>query len=144
MVTGRAAVLSAPGVPMEIRAYPVLDPSPEQMVARITMASICGSDLHMWRGEMPNLGSGAIVPGHEMTGVAYKLGRAWQTDSLGRPLREGDRVTFSFFNPCGKCWACLSNTARCPNRYALRAPADEAPHFHGAYAEYHVVKPGQW
>src|SRR5438094_39365 len=39
---------------------------------------------------------------------------------------------------------CLSGTARCPHRYRLRAPADMPPHFHGAYAEYHVVKPGQW
>jgi len=144
MVTGRAAVSRGSGIPMEIREYPVVDPAPDQLVARITMASICGSDLHMWRGEMPNLGSGAIVPGHEMAGVVHARGRDWQTDSLGRPLKEGDRVTFSFFNPCGKCWACLSGTARCPQRYALRALADDPPHFHGAYAEYHVVKPGQW
>jgi threonine dehydrogenase-like Zn-dependent dehydrogenase len=144
MLTGRAAVSLGPGIPIEIREYPVLPPQPDQIVVRVTMASVCGSDLHMWRGEMPNLGQGAIVPGHEMAGVVHALGAAWRTDSLGRPLAEGDRVTYSFFNPCGKCWACLTNTGRCPNRYALRAPADEPPHFHGAYAEYHVVKPGQW
>lgn len=143
MKIGRAAVSFGKGE-MQIREYPVLAPGPDNIVVRITMASICGSDLHMWRGEMPNLGSGAIVPGHEMAGIVEALGANWTTDSLGRPLRAGDRVTFSFFNPCGKCWACLSNTGRCPNRYALRAPADVAPHFHGAYAEYHVVKPGQW
>lgn len=144
MPTGRAVVAFGPDRPMEIREYPVLPPEPDQIVVRITMASICGSDLHMWRGEMPNLGTGAIVPGHEMAGTVHQLGADWSSDSLGRPLREGDRVTFSFFNPCGRCWACLSNTARCPNRYSRRAPADVPPHFHGAYADYHVVKPGQW
>jgi threonine dehydrogenase-like Zn-dependent dehydrogenase len=134
---------------MEIREYPVLAPQPDQMVVRVTMATICGSDLHMWRGEMATLGPGAqapvaMVPGHEMTGRVQALGAEWDTDTLGRPLREGDRVAFSFFNPCGRCWACLSGTARCPQRYRLRAPADTPPHFHGAYAEYHVVKPGQW
>ena len=134
---------------MEIREYPVLAPQPDQILVRVTMATICGSDLHTWRGEMANLGPGSakpagMVPGHEMTGRIEALGAEWTSDTLGRPLKEGDRVAFSFFNPCGKCWACLSNTARCPNRYRLRAPADTAPHFHGAYAEYHVVKPGQW
>ena len=144
MLYGRAAIAKGGGEPMQIREYPVYDPQPDQIVVRITMASICGSDLHIWRGEMPSLGDGAIVPGHEMTGVVHKLGANWTTDSLGRPLSEGDRITFSFFNPCGKCWVCLSGTGRCPNRYSLRAPADTAPHFHGAYADYHVVKPGQW
>ncbi|MBI2939487.1 MAG: zinc-binding dehydrogenase [Chloroflexi bacterium] len=144
MLTGRAVVSLGPGVPLEVREYPVLPPEPDQVVVRIAMASICGSDLHMWRGEMPSLGAGAVVPGHEMVGRVHALGANWQTDSLGRPLREGDRITYSFFNPCGKCWACLSGTARCPNRYSRRAPADEPPHFHGAYADYHVVKPGQW
>ena len=139
---------------MEIREYPVLSPEPEQALIRVTMATICGSDLHAWRGEMASIvplkeGEAAPAPkasigGHEMTGHVEALGADWSTDTLGRPLKEGDRVAFSFFNPCGKCWACLSNTARCPNRYRLRAPAEVAPHFHGAYAEYHVAKPGQW
>jgi L-iditol 2-dehydrogenase len=144
--TGRAAVAYGPGR-MEIREYPVLAPEPEQALVRVTMATICGSDLHTWRGEMGGRGSAppvASIPGHEMTGRIQALGAGWATDTLGRLLREGDRVAFSFFNPCGRCWACLSGTARCPHRYRLRAPADEPPHFHGAYAEYHVVKPGQW
>jgi L-iditol 2-dehydrogenase len=154
--TGRAAVAFGPG-PMEIREYPVLAPAPDQMLIRVSMATICGSDLHTWRGEMASITPStpgapnpapkprtASVAGHEMTGRVVSLGAEWGTDTLGRPLKEGDRVAFSFFNPCGKCWACLSNTARCPNRYRLRASADTAPHFHGAYAEYHMVKPGQW
>ena len=92
METGRAVVAFGPDRPMEVREYPVLPPERDQLVARITMASICGSDLHMWRGEMPNLGDGAVVPGHEMAGVVHAAGADWATDSLGRPLREGDRV----------------------------------------------------
>jgi threonine dehydrogenase-like Zn-dependent dehydrogenase len=139
---------------MEVREYPVLPPEPEQALIKVTMATICGSDLHTWRGEMASIvpakpgeqrpAPKASIPGHEMTGHVAALGAQWGTDTLGRPLKEGDRVAFSFFNPCGKCWACLSNTARCPHRYRLRAAAEVAPHFHGAYAEYHVAKPGQW
>ena len=150
--TARAAISFGPGK-MEIREYPVLSPESDQALIRVTMATICGSDLHAWRGEMaivpqkpgePAPAPKASVGGHEMTGRVEALGSDWTTDTLGRSLKEGDRVAFSFFNPCGKCWACLSNTARCPHRYRLRAPADVAPHFHGAYAEYHVAKPGQW
>ena len=73
MKIGCAAVSFGKGE-MQIRDYPVLAPGPDNIVVRITMASICGPDLHTWRGEMPNLGSGAIVPGHEMAGIVESLG----------------------------------------------------------------------
>ena len=56
-----------------------------------------------------------------MTGVIAKLGKNRNVDTLGRPLREGDRVAFAYFIPCGSCWACLSGTTVCPNRYRLRS-----------------------
>src|SRR3954470_19559014 len=87
--TGRAAVAFGPGR-MEIREYPVLSPEPDQILVRVTMATICGSDLPTWRGEMANLGPGnrppvAMVPGHEMTGRIEALGAEWIADTLGNP-----------------------------------------------------------
>jgi D-arabinose 1-dehydrogenase-like Zn-dependent alcohol dehydrogenase len=41
-----------------------------------------------------------------MTGRVAKLGARVKTDSLGRPLKEGDRVAYTYFYPCGRCHAC--------------------------------------
>ncbi len=144
---GRVAVSFEPGRPMEIREYPVRPPEPEEILIKVTAATICGSDLHMWRGEMG--GFTARPPrwgGHEMTGVVAALGANRRTDTRGRPLAEGDRVVYAYFNPCGQCPACITGTAACPYRYAKRArlTADDPPHFHGAYNDYYYLLPGQW
>jgi threonine dehydrogenase-like Zn-dependent dehydrogenase len=106
---------------------------------------ICGSDLHMWRGEVPWFQKTPGIQGHEMVGVVEELGPGRETDSLGQPLRPGDRVAYAYFLPCGQCAACLSGNTGCPNRYRMRNPytVDERP-FLGAYADYYYLLPGQW
>ena len=49
----RAAVFVGPHQPFDIREYPVPDPEPGAIVVKIRLANICGSDLHMWRGDGP-------------------------------------------------------------------------------------------
>jgi L-iditol 2-dehydrogenase len=143
---GRVVVSHGPGKPFEIREYPVADPGPEEILVKITRAGVCGSDLHIWRGETPPLQRAPGVPGHEMAGVVVKLGQNRKTDTLGRPLKEGERVAFAYFIPCGSCWACLTGTTGCPNRYRSRSSltVDDPPHFHGAYGDYYYVLPRQW
>src|SRR5215213_977063 len=145
-MNGRAAVTVPGAKAMEVREYPVPEPGAEEILVKITMAGICGSDLHMWRGEVPWFQPAPGLQGHEMTGTIAKLGSNRKADSLGRPLSEGDRVAYAYFIPCGECWACLSNTSGCPNRYRTRntITADDPPHFLGAYAEYYLLKPNQW
>jgi len=131
---------------MHLTEYEVPEPGPDELLARVTMASLCGSDLHMWRGEVPWFQKAPGIQGHEMVGRVAKLGANRKTDSLGRPLREGDRVAYAYFIPCGECWACLGGTTGCPNRYRTRntITADTPPHFLGAFAEYYLVKANQW
>ena len=146
VTTGRAAVAIGAGQPIEVREYPIPQPQPEEMLVRITVAGLCGSDLHIWRGEVPPLQPYPSIPGHEGMGRVAALGSRRQTDALGQPLAVGDRVTFSYFVPCGQCWLCLTGTTGCPNRYQFKADTtvDDAPHFLGTYAEYSVIHPGQW
>ena len=103
---------------------------PEGVLIRVSLANICGSDLHFWRGDAPlRLPDDGWIFGHEMTGRVARLGRSVKTDSLGRPLKEGDRVAYTYFYPCGRCYACLNKEpAACPNkierpRRARRVPA---------------------
>jgi D-arabinose 1-dehydrogenase-like Zn-dependent alcohol dehydrogenase len=51
-MNGRVAVLKAYGGEFELREYPVPEVEPGAILIKLTRAGICGSDLHIWRGEM--------------------------------------------------------------------------------------------
>ncbi len=92
---GRVAVLPAYGGKFELREYSVPDPEPGAILVKLTRAGVCGSDLHIWRGEMKEIyGSPPrdLTFGHEMCGRIERLGAGVTVDSAGQPLREGDRV----------------------------------------------------
>ncbi len=143
---GRAAITLADTPGMTLTEYDVPGPGPDEVLVSVSLASICGSDLHMWRGEVPWLQPAPGIQGHEMVGRVVALGTGRTADSAGRTLHEGDRVAYAYFVPCGECWPCLSGVTGCPNRYRRRASctADDPPHFLGAYAEYYFVSAGQW
>jgi threonine dehydrogenase-like Zn-dependent dehydrogenase len=144
--TGRAALFFGPGKPFELAELPVPDPEPGAVVVRITRANICGSDLHIWRGD-GSLGGmaradGRII-GHEMTGVVHRLGAGVATDWAGQPLAEGDRVAYQYFAPCGRCRSCVRGmTEACARSFAVLAgKPTKWPHFRGAYADYFYATP---
>lgn len=143
---GRIAFCTEPRKPFEIEEFEVSRPEPDQILVRVTAAGICGSDLHMWRGEVPFLTAMPAAAGHEMVGRIEALGSNRSVDSLGRPLAEGDRVAYAYFHPCGQCWPCVNNNVGCPNRYSERSALSvrDAPHFHGAYGDYYYLRRGQW
>jgi threonine dehydrogenase-like Zn-dependent dehydrogenase len=145
--TGRAAIFNGIGKPFEIIDYPVPELEPGAILVRITMATICGSDLHIWRGDIDIAALGLPLPaiiGHEMTGTVARLGEGVSTDSAGQPLAVGDRVVYHFFNPCGRCPVCLrGEEAACSMNQIFIFPIDAFPHFTGAYAEYYYLRPGQ-
>ena len=142
--TGRAAVFHGPGNPFELKEIPLPEVEPDAILIRVTLANICGSDLHFWRGDAPlALPEDGWVFGHEMTGHVAKLGAKVKTDSLGQPLREGDRVAYCYFYPCGRCYACLNKQpAACPSKVGRALGPSQFPHFHGAFAEYYYLRPG--
>ena len=74
---GRVAVLKAYGGDFERREYPVPDPEPGAILMRLTRAGVCGSDLHIWRGEMKEvyLEVGSIAPGNVFSYDATSLVR---------------------------------------------------------------------
>jgi len=143
---GRAAVYKGLGYPFEIKEYPVPEPEPGAILIKVSRANICGSDLHIWRGDLDLLSLGAPLPsilGHEMTGKVVKLGEGVSTDSAGQPLTEGDRVVHRYFYPCGSCRACLKgNDGACPIApITFISNCEQPPHFLGPYAEYFYLRP---
>src|SRR5258705_931322 len=145
---GRVAVLKAYGGEFELREYPVRDPEPGAILIKLTRAGVCGSDLHIWRGEMKET-YGALPKdltfGHEMCGKVERLGAGITTDSMGRPLREGDRVTFCYFFPCGRCPVCLHDEmGSCPQKGRPNRVAGIAPYFNDAYGDYYYLRPNHF
>lgn len=141
---GKAAVFLGPGKGYELREFDIPDPEPDAIVIKVTMGGICGSDLHIWRGDSPVFAAmaGGVV-GHEMTGRVYKLGSNITTDSLGQPLKEGDRVCYAYFYPCHRCYQCNKGQyAACPHKM-MRMMGGPSP-FNGAYAEYYYLRAGHW
>ena len=147
MVMGKAAVLVEP-YRFEIREYPAPQVEPGGILVKITAGGICGSDLHYWRGEMkPMLKGkpGPVVLGHEMTGVVHTLGDGVSTDSMGKPLKEGDRVAHAYFFPCRRCYVCIGGQLNyCPNRFRFRASVNEYPFCDGGFADYYYLHPGHF
>ena len=147
MPMGKAAAFVEP-YHFEIVELPTPEVEPGGLLVKINSAGICGSDLHYWRGEMKPIVQGQpgpVILGHEMTGVVHTLGPGVSTDSLGRPLSGGERVVFTYFFPCRRCYVCLRGQPNnCPDRFRFRASIEEAPYCNRGYAEYFYLHPGHY
>jgi threonine dehydrogenase-like Zn-dependent dehydrogenase len=81
--------------------HPVPACGPTDAIVRITLTTICGTDVHIWREEYP-VAPGRIV-GHEPVGVIAALGDAVSGYEVG------DRVLVGAITPCGSCFYCQSH-----------------------------------
>ncbi len=72
---------------------------PKDAIVRVTLASICTSDLHIKHGSVPRAVPGITV-GHELVGIVEEAGAAVRT------VKPGDRVTVNVETFCGECFFC--------------------------------------
>ncbi len=89
----------------DVRVDTVADPiiqEPDDIILRVTATAICGSDLHLYRGKIPQVEHGDVF-GHEFMGVVEEVGSAVTAVS------KGDRVIVSFVIACGHCFFCEMN-----------------------------------
>lgn len=94
----KAAVFHKPG---DIRVDNVPDPQildPRDVILKVTSTAICGSDLHILSGAVPQ--KDPMVMGHEFMGIVEEVGSAITN------LKRGDRVVVPFPIACGKCFFC--------------------------------------
>jgi S-(hydroxymethyl)glutathione dehydrogenase/alcohol dehydrogenase len=71
----------------------------DDIIVKVTSTAICGSDLHLVHGMVPNMPMGFIL-GHETMGIVEEAG------SEVRNVKKGDRVIVPFPVSCGHCWYC--------------------------------------
>lgn len=89
-----------------LEEHAVPDCGPTDAIVRVTLTTICGTDVHIWREEYP-VAPGRIV-GHEPVGVIERVGEAVTGYEVG------DRVLVGAVTPCGACMFCQShNESQC-------------------------------
>jgi threonine dehydrogenase-like Zn-dependent dehydrogenase len=95
----RAMVYRGPyKVRIEEKDIPSIE-HPNDAIVKVRMAAICGSDLHLYHGMMPDTRVGTTF-GHEFVGVVHEVGPSV------RHLKVGDRVMVPFNVYCGSCYFC--------------------------------------
>ena len=95
----KALVYQGPGKKqLEERPVPQIE-APTDAVVKIVKTTICGTDLHILKGDVPSCSPGRIL-GHEGVGLVEKTGAGVTT------FHEGDRVLISCISACGKCTYC--------------------------------------
>jgi alcohol dehydrogenase len=99
--TMRAAVFQGKGK-IALREVPRPVPGVGQALIKVTLTTICGTDVHILKGEYP-VKEGLVV-GHEPVGVIEELGPGVTG------YQKGDRVIVGAITPCGQCRACLSGS----------------------------------
>lgn len=83
----------------EIREVPIPEPGDNEVLIQMKAAGVCGSDLHIYKGENP-LSTYPLVPGHENAGIVAKVGRNVTN------VQPGDHVVVDLVITCGTCWQC--------------------------------------
>lgn len=129
MNTMRAVVYDEPGR-FELRDLPVPKPGPGEVLIRILVAGVCGTDLHLHLGEFgPTY---PLTPGHEFVGEVVSVGSGVAEDIIDR------RFVVDNTDSCGHCVECRrARPAFCRN---LVAQGVNAP---GGFAEYVVTSIGR-
>jgi len=110
----RAVVYHGPG---DKRWEEVPDPKridDTDAIVRVDTVTICGTDLHILKGDVPQVAPGRIL-GHEAVGTILETGPSVRT------VREGDRVLLSCISACGSCRFCRAGGPRRAFAPAARA-----------------------
>lgn len=117
--------------PRDVRVEHVPDPRLEALddvLLRVELAGLCGSDLHPYRGNEVGLDAGTVM-GHEVVGEVVEVGAAVER------LRLGDRVVAPFTTSCGACFFCRAGLSSRCERGQLFGWVERGRGLHGTQAE---------
>lgn len=117
---------------------------PDDIIVKITSTAICGSDLHLIHGMIPNTPKDFVI-GHEPMGIVEEVGPDVTK------VKKGDRVIIPFNIACGECWFCNHDLeSQCDNSNengeigAYFGYSDTAGGYPGGQAEYLRVPYGNF
>jgi len=139
--TSKAMVLTEFKKPLELLDIAVPELGPGDMLVKVDLASVCGTDVHLARDELSMHPPTPIIMGHETVGEIFHLPDSVKTDVTGTPVKVGDRIMWSHLFD-GTCYSCkvLHEPVMCERSRGYGfSPAKE---LRGGYAEYEVVLAG--
>jgi threonine dehydrogenase-like Zn-dependent dehydrogenase len=137
--TSRNIVAVGPGK-IEMQKVPLPELNPQDMLGKVVMSGICGTDVHMLYDETP----GKRYPfglGHEVIATIVEMGPdAPKVDAFGVPLKVGDRVA-ALGPRCGECYECrvLNQPMLCTGR-GIGRHSRQTPRLGGGYADYVYIR----
>ncbi|HSR53743.1 MAG TPA: zinc-binding dehydrogenase [Acidobacteriota bacterium] len=143
MSTIKAAVMPGDGGQVQVREFARPELEPESALLEVELSEVCGTDVHLRDGRLGGVPY-PIIPGHVSAGRLSKV-RGPLNDIQGRPLREGDRVTFlDVHRTCYACWHCLVAKAstRCPQRKVYGITYGVEDGLTGGWSQGIYLKPG--
>lgn len=106
--SARAMVFETPGEPLQLRQFDLPELKPGEVLVKVCMTTLCGSDLHTYQGHRHT--PSPTILGHEILGTVAALPSGESiTDAFNQPLSIGDRITWSVAVHCGNCFFCHHN-----------------------------------
>jgi len=124
--------------PLVMRTFPIPTLNEGEVLVKIEVAGVCGSDVHMVEGRDPRIRLPVIL-GHEGVGEIVEL-NGEKRDVYGNPLQIGDKVLWNRGVTCGHCYFCKvkMEPSLCPNRwvYGIHTSCAEPPYLTGNYGEF--------
>ncbi len=138
----RAAVFEGVGQPLRIDSVPLVSSPAGHILGKVRMATICGSDLHTFTGRRTE--PIPLVLGHEVVAEVATLGKGVNRSSTGKPLKVGDRISFTIMASCGKCSNCRTGLPqKCESLFKYgHTSLSDGPGLNGGFAEYICLRPG--
>jgi propanol-preferring alcohol dehydrogenase len=128
MFTMRAMILEKAGTSLRLKDTPIPEPSPLQVLIKVSACGVCRTDLHIMDGELasPSL---PLIPGHQIVGTVDKSGTAV------RLFKPGDKVGVPWLGwTCGECKFCATGRENLCDQASFTGYT-----INGGYAEYAVA-----
>lgn len=123
----RAAIFNGPGR-IAMGSKPDLSPGPGQVLVKVTGCGVCGTDVHIYRGELTEGVTPPVVLGHEISGLVEAIGDA--VDSVA----VGDNVAVDPLISCERCEECQAGRPNLCSRPTIVGYAVD-----GGFAQYVCV-----
>lgn len=111
----------------EVREVPIPEPGAGEVLIQMKAAGVCGSDMHIFKGENP-CSSYPLVPGHENAGVIAKVGAGVES------VKAGDHVVVDLIITCGTCYQCTHGREEVCEQVLVRGSGTD-----GGWREYFVA-----
>ncbi len=140
--TCAAAVYYPDSAELVMEQLPVRPAGQGEVLMRMSLSAICGSDLHTIEGRRQP--KGPLILGHEICGTVAQLGAGVTHDAAGGELCVGNRVTWSIAASCGQCFFCTHGIPqKCVALFKYgHESIDVEPALNGGFAEYVHLVPG--